>query len=49
MHVAAHCYYMVVIDLMIRWCQIGGEPSTLSTESSTNDHVADNPEITSEE
>ena len=38
-----------LLNLMIRWCQIGVEPSASSTESSTNNHVAFNPEITSEE
>ena len=38
-----------LLHLMIRWCQIGVEPSDSSTKSSTNNHLADNPEITSEE
>ena len=38
-----------LLHLMIRWCQIGVESLASSTELSTNNHVADNPEIASEE
>ena len=38
-----------LLHLLIRWCQIGVEPSASSTELSTNNNMADNPEVTSEE
>ena len=38
-----------VLHLIIRWYQIRVEPSASSTESSTNDYMADNTEVTSEE
>ena len=38
-----------LLHLIIRWCQIGVEPSASSTESSTNNYMAENPEATFEE